>query len=463
MASDKWAQPRHSSEWNTLRVVFQSVAGIRFQKPWRGVFMIRRRSTTRSLAFCGLEVLESRKLMSSGIPSRQASSFVYTETDNSNPGQNAVIAYKQSASGQVTEIGSFNTGGTGVANAPGLLGPDDSDKEVIASSDGHLLFAVNQGSNTVAVFRVRNNGSLALVNGAAFNSGGTEPVSLSIDGNRLYVVNRGDEIQGQTGSIAPSITVFKIEANGVLKQDFADTTTLPAGLSPSQLLISPASHLAFLDTFTPPPLNNVTDANEILPFQIASNGSLVPVSSGGLRAPVSPPLLLGLALAPSQNVIYAGLTATSKVGVFTFDGAGDLSLAGTVATQGAVARAGPWSAPTASSFTRSTRARTAWGSSRWRIRWPRFKFRNSCSVGRRIRPAIRPRARETTDFEFALSPSGNTLYVIDHQSDAAGTFPQGNALHVLSVATDGTLSESASSPLFLPSNIPAGLIRRVSR
>ena len=65
-------------------------------------------------------------------------------------------------------------------------------------------------------------------------------------------------------------------------------------------------------------------------------------------------------------------------------------------------------------------------------------------------------ARETTDFEFALSPSGTTLYVIDHQTDAAGTFPQGNALHVLTVAANGTLSESAGSPLFLPSNIPAG-------
>ena len=34
-------------------------------------------------------------------------------------------------------------------------------------------------------------------------------------------------------------------------------------------------------------------------------------------------------------------------------------------------------------------------------------------------------ARETTDFEFALDPSGNTLYVIDHQTDAAGNVPAG--------------------------------------
>ena len=84
--------------------------------------MIRRRPTRRSTVFCGLETLESRQLMSAGPVSRAAASYVYTETDNSNPGQNAVIAYKQSASGQVTQIGSFATGGTGVANPQGLLG-----------------------------------------------------------------------------------------------------------------------------------------------------------------------------------------------------------------------------------------------------------------------------------------------------------------------------------------------------
>lgn len=57
---------------------------------------------------------------------------------------------------------------------------------------------------------------------------------------------------------------------------------------------------------------------------------------------------------------------------------------------------------------------------------------------------------------MSFNPSGNTLYVIDHSTDATGEFQQGNALHVLSVAANGKLSESASSPVFLPSGIPAG-------
>ncbi len=234
--------------------------------------MIRRRATKRSLTFCGLEMLESRQLMSASAKAQHGATYIYTETDSSNPGQNAVIAYRQNSHGQLAQIGSFDTGGTGVANPQGLLGPDDSDKEVIASPDGRLLFAVNQGSNSIAVFRVRNNGSLVLVNDTAVSSEGTEPVSLSIANKRLYVVNRGDELQGQAGAIAPTITVFDIRSSGVLTPEFADTTTLPVGLSPSQLLISTNSSLAFLDTFTPPPLNAVTDANEVLPYQVGSDG-----------------------------------------------------------------------------------------------------------------------------------------------------------------------------------------------
>jgi 6-phosphogluconolactonase (cycloisomerase 2 family) len=393
--------------------------------------------------------------MSAAPFAQHAANFVYTETDKSNPGQNAVIAYRQNSHGQLTQIGSFNTGGSGVANAQGLLGPDDSDKEVIASSDGRLLFAVNQGSNSIAVFRVHHDGSLGLVNNTAVGSGGTEPVSLAIGEGRLYVVNRGDEVQGQAAAIAPTITVFDIQRNGVLTPDFAATTTLPVGLSPSQVLISSASHLAFVDTFTPPPLNNVTDANEMLPYQIAADGALVPVSSGGVGAPVTPPLILGLSQHPTQNIIYAGLTGASQVGVFSFDGAGNLKLVDTVAVQGN----GPcWTAVSANGkflYTADTGTNSVGVFSLADPLHP-VQVQELVLGGPQNSTGDPTAARETTDFELALDPSGKSLYVIDHQTDAAGTFPQGNALHVLSVASDGTLSESASSPVFLPSNIPAG-------
>jgi 6-phosphogluconolactonase (cycloisomerase 2 family) len=442
-------------ERNAGGFVFNARRHFCIHDPSGGAPLIHRRPKKRSIVFCGIETLESRRLMSATPPSVRAASFIYTETDNSNPGQNAVIGYRQDADGRVTQIGSFKTDGTGLANPQGLLGPDDSDKEVIASPDGRFVFAVNQGSNSVAVFRVHHDGALELVHHAAFDSGGTEPVSLAIAGGRLYVVNRGDEVQGQSGTIAPTITVFNIGRNGELHQDFAATTTLPLGLSPSQILISSTGHLAFVDTFTPPPLNNVAEANEVVPFQIAADGKLIPVSSGGIGASVTPPLLLGLAQNPTRDIIYAGLTGAAKVGVLTFDHTGNLEFVDQVSVQGA----GPC----------------------WILVSPNGKFLYSVDTGTNSvgvfslsdplhpvqiqefvlggpqNPTGDPTApRETTAFEFAFDPSGNRLFVIDHQTDAAGNFPQGNALHVLDVAPDGTLSESASSPLFLPSDIPAG-------
>jgi 6-phosphogluconolactonase (cycloisomerase 2 family) len=418
--------------------------------------MIRRRPK-RSLTLCGLETLESRGLMSASGFAHGAQNFVYTETDNSNPNQNAVIAYRQNAQGQVTEIGSFKTDGTGVANTTGALGPDDSNDEVIASPDGRFLFAVNQGSNSVAEFRVNFNGSLDLVGRSAVDSGGTQPISLSIANDRLYVLNRGNEVQGETATVAPTITVFNILPFGGLARDAAATTKLTLGDSPSQLLISSKSQEAFLDTFAPTPvIGNVPDANEVVPFRIAANGSLVPIASGGVGgATVNPPELLGLFQHPTENIVYAGITGAGEVGVFSVDGAGNLKLVDTVAVQG---KAPCWTAVSPDGkflYTVDTGTNSVGVFSLANPLKP-VQIQEFTLGGPQNSTGNPTAARQTTDFELSFNPSGNTLYVIDHSTDATGAFQQGNALHVLSVAANGTLSESASSPVFLPSGIPAG-------
>ena len=414
---------------------------------------------SRATSFLDSDVVRPRHHREHASQPSQATSFIYTETENSNPGQNAVIAFRRNADGQVTEIGSFKTGGTGFATPAGalgpLLGPDASDREVIASPDGRLLFAVNQGSNSIAVFRVRRNGSLDLVRDRAVGSGGTEPVSLSIARGRLYVLNRGDEVQSQTGTIAPTITTFNIERDGVLRRDRAATTTLPLGLSPSQVLSSPRGNLAFVDTFTPPPLLNVPGANEVLPFQIAADGKLVPVPSGGVGAPVNPPLLLGLAEHPTQNIVYAGLPGANQVGVFTVDGAGNLKFVDSVPNAGAAACWTLVSPDGRFLYTVDTGTNSV---GVYSLADPLHPAQiQEFVLGGPQNPTGNPGTPgETTDFELALDPSGQALYVIDHQTDVAGNFPQGNALHVLTVAANGTLSEGTGSPLFLPPDIPAG-------
>ncbi len=417
--------------------------------------MLRRHSKTRSTVRLRLETLERRELMSAGSVFQGPTSFVYTETENTTPGQNAVIGFAQNAGGQLTQIGSFPTDGTGFPDT-GRLGPQDSDKEVIASPDGRFLYAVNQGSNTIAAFSVQPDGSLTLLNNSPISSGGTEPVSLAIADGRLYVVNRGDEVQGQTGSIAPTITAFNIAADGTLVQNFADTTTLPLGLSPSQVLTTPTSNLLFVDTFTPVPLDNVPQANEILPFQIGGDGQLTLAPDGGLGDPtLAVPFVLGLTFDPGQNIIYAGLTGANEVGVFTFDQAGNLTLEATASVQGA---APCWTTVSPNGqflYTVDTGSDSvgvlSLADPLHPVQIQEFKLGGPLNAtGSSSAP------RETTDFEFSFDPTGNYLYVIDHQTGTAGNFPDGNALHVLSVASNGTLSEGANSPVFLPPGIPLG-------
>ncbi len=56
------------------------------------------------------------------------------------------------------------------------------------SDDGRWLFAVNAGSNDFSILRVSPTG-LALIKRIA--SGGTQPISLTVHGNLLYVLNAG--------------------------------------------------------------------------------------------------------------------------------------------------------------------------------------------------------------------------------------------------------------------------------
>jgi len=158
------------------------------------------------------EMLETRTLMSgTGFsdlqPDHGPAETAYVESNNPQPGQNAVIALRRDPSdGSLHQIGKFLTGGTGFGNATQGLGPDDSDQEVIASPDGRFLFAVNQGSNSIAVFRIHGNGGLHRV--GTFDSGGVQPASIGLSGDHLYVVNRGDALQGKTATIAPNYTAF---------------------------------------------------------------------------------------------------------------------------------------------------------------------------------------------------------------------------------------------------------------
>ncbi len=131
---------------------------------------------------------------------------------------NQVWQYTRATDGTLTLLGKFST--TGLGNS-GVLG---SQGEVILNSTNTYLFVVNAGSNDITSFSVKSTG-LTVINKVA--SGGTKPVSLTIHGNLLYVLN---------ASGTPNITAFKVGLTGALTQLANSTRLLSANTaSPAQV------------------------------------------------------------------------------------------------------------------------------------------------------------------------------------------------------------------------------------
>jgi 6-phosphogluconolactonase (cycloisomerase 2 family) len=399
-----------------------------------------------------LEAFEDRLVPAplAGGPPGPAQTTVYIETNNPQSGQNAVIAYHQQANGPLREIGTFNTGGTGFENVRQVIGPDDSDQNVVASADGRFLFAVNQGSDTVSSFRILRDGGLELI--GQFASGGDQPVSLGLAGGHLYVVNRGDSEQGQPGTTAPSLVGFNVGPDGKLSPIPGATATYAVNTSPAQALISPDGRFLFVDVFAVPG-SSATGGNTIVPYRINSDGSLTAAPGGAVGAPVSPNLLLGSAHHPDLNIIYAGLTGAGEVGVFTYDETGRLNFVNHVDDQGA---APCWCAVSADGHTLyvSNTATDSIGVFSLADPLHPVQVQELALRGPLAPPGDTSGRAQTGPFQIALSPDGGSLYVVGQSGSPTHSFQQGNQLHVLKVARDGTVSEPAGPILFSPGQVP---------
>lgn len=371
---------------------------------------------------------------------------VYVESNNPDLGENAVLAFHRNpADGSLTQIGTYATGGTGQLNLPKVLGPDDSDQEVVVTPDGRFLFAVNQGSNSITAFRIGLTGELERID--TFDSGGVQPVSLGISGDRLYVANRGDVTATQDGTVAPNYTGFFIQADGTLAPIPDSTVTFAVGTSPAQALISRTGRFLFADIFGIPG-NPAPQSNTIAPFLIQRDGSLQHASGDDASAPADSPLLLGTASHPTLNLIYAGFTGANEIGVFTYDETGQLSFVDAVPDAG---RAACWIVVSADGrflYTATT------GSDSIGV----FSLADPLHPVQIQELALRQVTGDqgqTADFQIALDPSGQSLYVVNQSTNSTGTNHRGNQLHMLSVGTDGTLTEPTDPIVFSPADVPA--------
>jgi 6-phosphogluconolactonase len=109
---------------------------------------------------------------------------------------NNVLRFARSAAGTLTPAGSFATGGTGNSGSLASQGA--------LFLGAHYLYAVNAGSNEISVLETAG-GGLHVV--SKVSSGGTLPVSVTVHGDMLFVLNAGGSgnIAGFTGAAQGSL------------------------------------------------------------------------------------------------------------------------------------------------------------------------------------------------------------------------------------------------------------------
>ena len=157
--------------------------------------------------------------------SHQAPRAVYTQT-NASAG-NEILVFRRAYDGDLQLISKVSTRGVGTDGGLGNQG------SLFLRGDGRRLYAVNAGSNDISVFATRPSG-LALIERVP--SGGTRPISLTLHGEVLYVLNAGDASLGA----AANITGFYIGDDRRLKPIPGSTQSLStANPAPAQIQFHP--------------------------------------------------------------------------------------------------------------------------------------------------------------------------------------------------------------------------------
>ncbi len=121
---------------------------------------------------------------------------VYT-MDNNSAGNN-VLAFIRRSDGSLSHPSIYSTQGRGTGAGLGNQGA------IQLSRDGRWLAVVNAGSDEISLFSVTRDG-LRLTDKTS--SGGNRPISLTLHGNLLYVLNAGGSIPGGKDSIAGFVMV----------------------------------------------------------------------------------------------------------------------------------------------------------------------------------------------------------------------------------------------------------------
>jgi 6-phosphogluconolactonase (cycloisomerase 2 family) len=195
------------------------------------------RGTRRSLAaLVALALLLASATFGATGALANSSGSVYTLSNQATG--NEVLAFTRTGDGLLVFDTAYPTGGLGTGSGLGSQG------SLVMSGNKQWLLAVNAGSDSISVFRMRGT-RLALASVAP--SGGDMPISVTIYHNLVYVLNAGG---------AGNITGFQLGNDGTLTMlpnstRFLSNGGVGAGVGPAQVQFAPhGRHLVVTEKAT---------------------------------------------------------------------------------------------------------------------------------------------------------------------------------------------------------------------
>jgi hypothetical protein len=370
---------------------------------WFGVAQFALRQFCGSLISLMMLAAATTTAWSAGV-----SDIVWLES-NSTAG-NPILAFQNNGTATPSFLGSTPAGGIGVYDGTFALGPFDSDQNLITNADGTLLFAVNSGSNSIAVFNIMSTG-LTPVAGSPFPSGGSDPVSLGLYGDVLVVVNKDLDPAQNASVVQPNYTTFRVSRSGALNPVVGSTVSVAYGSSPSQALVSSQGPFVFGADFLGGLLQSFSfdhqgRLRQNLPQALPN--SLFTGQTAGHQP-------LGMRTNPNAPVLYVDIPGLSEVAVYRYFGFGVPSFVTAVSDSG--------QAPC----------------------WATVNHAGTLDIQHFVMDSTTGGA-----FSSVIDASDQRLYVSGEQSSATAT-TAANAFHSLEIDANGMVSEP-----FPPAVLPIG-------
>jgi 6-phosphogluconolactonase len=182
---------------------------------------------TRTLSVCLLAMLAGAAALGSSTAAAATSPVVgHVYVNDDTAGINTIAGFNRHADGTLTPMAGspFPAGGAGAGSTVASQGA------LQVAAGGHLLLAVDPGSNQISVLRIRSGGALAPIPGGVVSSHGIQPVSIAVHGSLVYVANAGNGGSNYTG--------FRLGPLGHLRHLVGSTVSLPDGSQPGDVLFN---------------------------------------------------------------------------------------------------------------------------------------------------------------------------------------------------------------------------------